>query len=212
MASSIRFARAAKLERFPRWRVWNRVLAHATEDMATLGGAVLVAVAFALVGAFAVFPRGANWFARFSAGLGVAAMALVAAWGLVLGYRTLRYRRRGDPVWEIAWSLRETQQSGGVSVRVNGVSLICRGRPPVSVSTLGHVEAVVRPPNGRIRQMPQEGMGGDAGTTLWFAPALEAGPFTPGPYEVRWYGTTARRRRYEIARSKFMVPDDSLDA
>ncbi len=173
---------------------------------------MLVAVAFALVGAFAVFPRGANWFARFSAGLGVAAMALVAAWGLVLAYRALMYRRRGDPVWEIAWSLRKTEhQSGAATIRANGVSLICCGRPPVSISTLGHVEAVVRLPSGRIRQMSQEGMG-DAGTTLWFAPALKAGPLTPGTYEVRWYGTTARRRRYEIARSKYRVPDDPPDA
>ena len=48
-------------KRFPRWRVFQRVRARTEADVAGLWGAVIVAVAFGLVGAFVVVPKDADW-------------------------------------------------------------------------------------------------------------------------------------------------------
>jgi hypothetical protein len=167
----------------------------------------LSALGFAFVSAFFVLPKDANWRARFEAGVGAAAIALGVIWGAVLAFQAVRYRLRSDPVWSVAWHLSSREDASGIRTSTNGVSLICEGHPPVDVATLGHVEAVARLPNGEFRRMPQHGMGGSP-TTLWFAPDGGTGPPTAGAYEVRWYGTTARRKQFEIARSKSTVRYD----
>ena len=164
----------------------------ATDDVGTLWGSALLAFGFAVLGAFLV-PASDTWSARLIAGVGAAVIALIAVWGVLLVYRAVNYVKRGDPVWRVAWSLSERVVNNWATVRVNGVSLVCDGHPSVDVSTLGHVEAAVRLPDGTIRSMAQEGMGGN-GTTVGFAPSFTSGPLPTGAYEVRWYGTTHRRR------------------
>jgi hypothetical protein len=75
---------------------------------------------------------------------------------------------------------------------------------------LGHVEVVVKGPHDAIRQMPRHGMGASP-TPLWFAPETGVTPGV-GTYEARWYGTTPRRKRYEIARSRFTARESVAHA
>jgi hypothetical protein len=126
-------------------------------------------------------------------------VSLVALVALVFAAHLVWYRLIGDRTWKVAWVLHDRQQ-GPVRTTASGVSLRSRGAPPVSVSTLGHVEAVVRLPSSRFVPMPQHGMGSDP-SGLGFAPAFGRPP-ERGDYEVRWYGTRQSRRLQEVARSK----------
>lgn len=145
-------------------------------------------------------------FAVLGVLLGLAVVTVgVALWGVV------SYRLRGDRAWEVRWGLSDTITPAGIRMRRNGVQLVGVANPPVAVAALGYVDAVVRLPSGEYRLMPQHGMGPLGGmrstdSGWWFPPAGSVHePIAPGEYEVRWYGTTARRRRFEIARSKHTV-------
>jgi hypothetical protein len=198
------------VQRFPRWRVFHRALARTTDDIASLWGAVLVALAFGFVGAFFVLPKDAGWGARFVAAVGIATLATVGVWGLLLAAHALWYRVSGghDAAWRVGWSLYSKEPTPGFRMTATSVALLCDAEPPVSVSALGHVEAVVRLPSGAFLRMAQHGMGGDS-HNLWFHATGSTAPPPPGTYEVRWYGTTARRKRYEITRSRFTVSDET---
>jgi len=203
-------------KRFPRWRRWWRYF-DKTEDM--LGSLPMVIVTPVMAAAVAaawtaslptreVVRRGAVvaqssfWHGLFVAVLGVgvgAGIAVLAAavWCIV------SYNLRGDPAWKVRWEITEQRVNGAV-MRRGGVALVCESDPPVDVVSLGYVDAVLRPPGGEHRWMPQHGMGnGESG--WWFHAANPSGPIPLGTYEVRWYGTTRRHRRFEIARSKNTV-------
>jgi hypothetical protein len=176
-------------------------------------GAILVALAFGFAGAFFVLPKDADWGARFIAAVGVAALATGGAWGLLLAFHTLWYRCRSgrDPAWSVGWSLYSKESKSGMRTTAKSISLLGNADPPVNVSSLGHVEAVVRLPSGVFQRMAQHGMGAGPHTLTFQVAANSMAP-PPGTYEVRWYGTTARRKRYEIARSRYTVPDDSSES
>jgi hypothetical protein len=140
--------------------------------------------------------------------LGYAILGVLIGTALVicvtaLGVAAL-YSRRGDPTWGVEWHLADTVLPGGGVQKTRTVALVCKGSPPVSVATLGNVEAVVRrPPAGDYYWMPNHGLG-DGGTNLWIHPTGTLhGDLPRGKWEIRWYGTTPRRRRFEIARSKY---------
>jgi hypothetical protein len=159
--------------------VWNRALARTTEKVGTVWGAVTLAVAFALVGAFVVLPANTDWAQRFGAGVAVASVALLLAWGLLLAGSAALYTWRGDPVWRVGWSIYKRIVPRGVTSSAGGVQLICEGHPPVSVSELGHVEAVILLPSGHFQPFQQQGMGRGP-HHLWVAP-----PNEEGTYEAR---------------------------
>lgn len=201
----------APLTRFPRWRVWWRTY-YATE--ATLGSlpvVVLIPTLAALVGAAwaashpsevvrnGLVVHEASFGDALATALVGGLVSLVALVALVFAGHLVWYRLIGDRAWRVAWVLRDRQQ-GSIRTTASGVSLRSSGAPPVNVSTLGHVEAVVRPPGSRFVAMPQHGMGGDP-NGLGFSPTGGGAP-ERGEYEVRWYGTRQSRRLQEVARSK----------
>lgn len=108
---------AGSTTRFPRWRVWRRVLTRTEADIATLWGAVLVPLAFGFVGAFVVLPKDADWGARFFDAIGVAVLATLGVWGLLLAAHALSYSARGhhDSVWRVDWALRSSVHPAGVA-------------------------------------------------------------------------------------------------
>jgi hypothetical protein len=199
-------------KRFPRWRVWWRVL-DATE--ATLGSvpvAITVPALSALVGTAWAVSHPAQVIrnglvvhqASFGASLASAvvggALTLVAILAVMFVGHLARYRLRGDPAWKVGWSLRRETSPPGITTTVKGAHLLCRAQPPVRVSALGHVQAIMREPDARYSHRGQPGMGGGD-----FGLAFILDDIQTGVYEVRWYGTTARRRQYEIARSREIV-------
>lgn len=204
-------SRVLLLERFPRWRVWNRVFMEASDDASTLWGGLLIVVAFGFVGAFLLLPKDADWGARFFSAVGAGVLATAVAWGLFLAIRTLIYRARGyrGSAWEVRWALGTTRHKSGALATSSSVVLECKASPPANVSELGYVEAVVRQPSGAYRGMISPGFRESAHSLAFSATGGVAAPPPPGTYEVRWYGTTRRRRQYEIARSTFTVPDDA---
>jgi hypothetical protein len=134
--------------------------------------------------------------------------ALMAVVLLIFIWLLAWYRLRGDRAWKVVWSFKASERLPGVHTRIDGLNLICDVAPPISVSALGDVEAVLRSPRGEYRRMPHRGMSGDS-HVLGFSPGGLIG-WEHGVYEVRWYGTTTRRRRYEIARSTYMLePPDT---
>jgi hypothetical protein len=128
---------------------------------------------------------------------------LIAVVLLIFFWLLAWYRLRGDRVWKVGWSFKASEPFPRAHSRVDGLNLICDTVPPISVSALGDVEAILRSPRREYRKMPHRGMGGDS-HVLGFSPGGLIG-WERGVYEVRWYGTTSRRRRYEIARSKHML-------
>jgi hypothetical protein len=112
----------------------------------------------------------------------------------------LRYRLIGDRTWRVSWEMiyRET---GSVMSTGSSVSMECTVTPPVLLSALGHVEAVIRYPDGTLLERGQEAMRSTE-YAIGFAPTGGGRPQT-GTYEIRWYGTSRTRRLREIARSRY---------
>jgi hypothetical protein len=93
--------------------------------------------------------------------------------------------------------------------------LACLASPPVKPSVLGHMECVIKRPDGII-----EVSAGDEITPAGVVPVSPELPEAPaayfwdslrgisGRYEVRWYGT--ERRPYEIARKTFDIELTSM--
>lgn len=194
--------------RFPRFRVWWRVY-NATENvLASLPVVLLLPTLAALVGAaYAAShpssPRGTSFGSALAGALISGAGTLIVVVLLIFLWLLAWYCLRGDRVWKVAWGFKASEDRPGVHSRVDGLHLICDTAPAIDVSALGDVEAVLRSPRGGYRRMPHRGMGGDS-HILGFSPGGLIG-WERGVYEVRWYGTTTRRRRYEIARSKYML-------
>jgi len=188
--------------------VFQRAFARTSDDVPSLWGAVLVALAFGFVGAFVVLPGDAHWGARFAAAVGVATLATVGVWGLLVVVHAAVYRIKGfrDPVWEARWQLSSRTYRSGLRTSGSGISLVCKSSPPVHVSALGHVEAVVRVPDGSLTRRSKQGMAGHD-HALGFSIGSPAG----GSCEVRWYVTTSRRKRYEITRSTFVLTEEYID-
>lgn len=200
------------VQRFPRWRVWWRIL-DATET--TLGSVpvVLAVPTFsALVGTALAVSHPADVI-RHGLVVHQASFGSALLWAVIGGAGSLflilvaifaahitRYWLRGDPVWEVGWSMRR-ERKGSISSTTNGIQLLCRAVPPVKTSVLGHVEAVVRLPDGTYvyTKQPAGIQGDDRSQSLGF---IAVGEITAGIYEVRWYGTNARRRQYEITRDR----------
>jgi hypothetical protein len=135
---------------------------------------------------------------------------LIAVVLLIFFWLFAWYRLQGDRVWKVAWGFKASEDHPGFHSRVDGLSLRCNSAPPINVSVLGDVEAVLRSPRDEYRRMPHHGMRGDS-HILGFSPGSLIG-WERGTYEVRWYGTTGRRTRYEIARSKYTLePPDWAD-
>jgi hypothetical protein len=215
------------MKRFPRWRLFQR---HLTGTEATLGSLPMVIltpiIAAVIAAAWAasaptreVVRRGvvvgqASFFdvllsAAFGALLGIALVVVGVALKSVVSYHL-----RGDPSWEVRWDIGKETPSPAVTTTRNDVRLVCVTDPPIDVTTLGYVDAVVRLPTGEWRRMPQNGLGPiyvtpgpNSPTNGWYFQPVgsPSGPFPPGGYEVRWYGTTARGWRFEIARSRHTV-------
>lgn len=132
-------------------------------------------------------------------------VGLLALMGLIFLTTLVWYLLRGDGVWKVQWRFGAEEHLPGAVLRQDGVSLNCMVTPPVGVATPGHVEAIMRLPNGGYRRVPRHGIGeAEDGHRLWFSPG-SLGGWTSGVYEVRWYGTTRHRKRFEIARSRFTL-------
>ena len=69
---------------FPRGRVLRRSWVRTGDQLSRFGGAALVALAFAFVGAFFVSPAESTWIGRFVLGLGIAVLALCLVVALVV--------------------------------------------------------------------------------------------------------------------------------
>ena len=194
--------------RFPRFRVWWRIY-NATENvLASLPVVLLLPTLAALVGAaYAAShpssPHGTSFGSALVGALISGAGTLIAVVLLIFFWLLAWYRLRGDRVWKVAWGFKASEHPPGIHSRVDGLSLICDTAPPINVSALGDVEAVLRSPRGEYRKIPHHGMRGDS-NSLGFSPGSLIG-WERGVYEVRWYGTTGRRRRYELARAKYML-------
>lgn len=198
---------------FPKWCVWWRTLDTTETTLGSVPVVLAVPTLSALVGTAWAVSHPADVIhhglvvhqASFGAALASAviggALTLVAIVAAIFTWHLARYGLRGDPVWAVGWALRrdESRRPGIVSDSSN-VQLLCVGQPRVKVSALGDLAAVVRLPSGRHCGMPSHGLGGDD-YWRWFDLPLGA-ELPPGTYEARWYGTTGRRRRYEIARDR----------
>jgi hypothetical protein len=208
------------MARFPRWRVWWRIYSATETTLGSLPVALLIPLVAALIGtAYAashpseLIRRGlvvhqASFGRTLVTGLFGGVVGLLALVGLVFMATLTWYRLRGDPTWDVRWRLGSEAVGDWARVTRSTVGLFCTGKPPVDVSLLGHVEAIVKLPSGNYYTMAQDGMG-PTGDGLWFwvpAPNGLGGPPAPGNYEVRWYGTTPKRKQYEITRSRFAVP------
>jgi len=99
--------------------------------------------------------------------------------------------------------MRYEERPNGITSSGHGLSLQCKADPPVNVSSLGHVVAVVRYPSGKFMRMQQNGMGGGP-HALGFPPV--GGRPEDGTYEVRWYATRQTRRLQEVARQQKTWP------
>ncbi|HEX5309085.1 MAG TPA: hypothetical protein VFW38_08395 [Solirubrobacteraceae bacterium] len=84
--------------------------------------------------------------------------------------------------------------------------LHCKVHPPASVASLGYMECLVIDGAGRKTWITNDHLAQHAdpvgvAAKIWAADS-------PGPYEVRWYGSTERRHLYEITRAVFDIRDD----
>ena len=131
--------------------------------------------------------------------------AIIGVAGIVVLVAIAVYRIRGDRTWSVKWALSMKTSEEGGTLRQDSVQLVCSGHPPVDVASLGYVDAVVRLPTGEWRQMTQDGMSQGKSALSFSVLGQVHGPIPSGKYEVRWYGTNTRVRRFEIARSKFTV-------
>jgi hypothetical protein len=195
---------------FPPRRVFNRARLRAVQALNGLVGAAVIAAAFALFGAFATLPHKANWVERFYTGLGVAVIALAVVWGLATVAPLCWYRLHGrkDGTWEPIWRDSNELSAPGKVV----FQLVCRVHPPIPVESLGYMECAIKRPDGTV-----ELVSGDDINRLGRVPRSPELPEVPaahfwyplrglsGQYEVRWYGSTANRKLYEITRATFQV-------
>jgi hypothetical protein len=200
------------VERFPRWRVWWRAYYSTEATLGSLPVALVIPTLAALIGAAwaashpsEVVRRGlvvhqASFGDALATALVGGVVGLVALVALVFAGTLAWYRLAGDRVWKAALELYYQERPSGVRTSYSSAMLQCTAVPPVNVSALGHVEAVVRLPTGRFLTMPQSGMR-DGPDGIGFPPT-GAGKPLPGVYEVRWYGTRQARRLQELARAK----------
>jgi hypothetical protein len=94
-----------------------------------------------------------------------------------------------------------------VAAASNVALLACRADAPVERSSLGDLHAYIRRSNGDFWWMSDGRFEQREAGRCWLSP-LRNEVILGGWYEVRWYGTTASRRRYEIARSKYWLSHD----
>lgn len=212
------------MEAFPRWRLCWRHIARTEAELGSLPMVIVTPVVGATVGAAwaaslpireivrrgVVVAQASFWHVLLFVILGVLLGIVLVTAGVVL-VSIASYRLRGDPAWKVHWDLSDNTTPQGVVTKRNGVQLVCVSNPPVDVTTLGYVDAVVRLPSGEFRLMPQHGMGPlrktrNTANGLWFPPVgLMHGPIPGGKYAVRWYGTTTRRKRFEVAPGEHTV-------
>jgi hypothetical protein len=192
---------------FPRWRVWWRAYNATEGTLGSLPVTLVVPILAALVGTALAVSRPSEvvrkgLIVRQASFGGVLVTALIGGLlgllvliGVVFMSVLARYRLAGDRTWK----------PGLAHGRAASLAtLSCETEPPVNVSALGHVEAIIRVPSGSFSRIQHDGMGGDP-RSLWFhVPRVTDRP-EPGDYEVRWYGTTGRHKRYEITRKRFAL-------
>jgi hypothetical protein len=214
---------ASAIERFPGGRVFWAVWVSTEEAMGRLPMVLLTPVVAALAGTALAVSQPSSSVVHSSQGLIVAApsfwnvlwLALAGSAGgvIVVGgllfWGMWLYIRAWLPLWDRfrGWEPRLEPFPDQEAARL---LLLCRMTPPVQISTLGHMECAVKRPDGSIDLIPdlsivpsEVPLGDNEAETVPGAMAL-LGRATPGPYEVRWYGTN--RKRYEIARKKFLIP------
>lgn len=204
---------------FPRWCVSWRAYYSTEATLGRLPVVLLVPTLAALVGAAWATTHPADVIrhglvvrqASFAEVLATALVGGLVGLGLLVGLAFAAslawYRVAGDRVWRVEWMLSYHEDPRGITSSASGVSLHCKTNPPINVSSLGHVEAVVRMPTGAFLTMPQHGMGGTP-TSLGFSPTGGGRP-PDGTYEVRWYATGQTRRLQELARSRITFHAES---
>ena len=126
------------------------------------------------------------------AGLGIyLALSLV-----VFAYHLLRHALTGG-------SDREWQATHEVTQDSLSVSLICKLSPPSSLHAREPIKCEVKTPSGRLITIPDQDLRpryGGAWGWACFGETLEI-----GTYRARWFGSTERRRFYEITRETFEI-------
>jgi hypothetical protein len=201
----------ARNDGFPRWAVFWRAYFQTEAMLARLPVVLTVPTLAALIGSawaashpsevvrHGLVVHQASFGTSLATALVGGVVGLLVLVLLVFLASLAWYRLLGDRVWAVHWVMSYENRPNGITLSSHGVSLECKADPPVSVSSLGHVEAVVRNPSGEFMPMPQHGMGSTP-QRLWFAPVR--GRPDDGTYEVRWYATRQTSHRQEVARQQ----------
>lgn len=180
------------MDPFPRGRVCYRAASRASGFLTRFSGVVTFGLALAFLGTFSSAGRHPTVSGRLLSSVVVVGGALLIVWGGAFARQFLGYRLSGcrDDAWDSVVS-----SNGG---RAASCWLMCTKEPPLDAAELGKLEAWVMGPTG-MECVTAEQMA----STRWFH--LTGQPPEPGPYEVRWYGRTARGMPFEITRNKATI-------
>lgn len=123
---------------------------------------------------------------------------VLVAFLFVFGWAAVRYRLKGDDVWEVCFrpNLRE-------------IELRCKkdAEIPEAVEALGALAAIeccLKTPSGAVLSSREQGdlFPQDTHEIAWF-PKLET--LEAGTYEARWYAPRGKPRSQEVARGKTRI-------
>jgi hypothetical protein len=172
------------------------VLARAFERTETwitnrLGANIVIVIVTVLVGGIVGNVVGKTTLAALIGAL--ASLLLVVLGKFVLELARYRLSCWKDPIWGAT-----CLQSGTPGMVAFGLD--CKVQPPASIPD--HLECAVKPPSGDVEIVPEQSLSPRRPLGVVFDFPLA----TPGTYEVRWYGLSDRRKRYEITRAKFKLP------
>jgi hypothetical protein len=196
-------------QRFPYWRLWWRAYYSTETTLARLPVLLLLPTVAALVGSawaashpaydvrYGLVAHQASFGATLVTALVSGLVGLLALVSLVFAASFAWYKLRGDSTWEADMEFLYQERSNRITSG-SSAKLVCKVEPLAEVSSLGHVEAVLRSPSGSFTRFSKSGMGVSP-TGLGFAP-IGGGQAERGTYEMRWYATRQGRRLQEIVR------------
>jgi len=199
-------------DEFPKGRVLARCRLKTRETLGTLPMVIVTPVVAAVVSAAWASTHPAREVVRgnvvvsqtgFGQVLSSSVIGLLGGLGAVLvavfAWQLVSYHRYGDPDWNVGWQW----DDGG---HLSRVFLEYGGDVSVGKLTLGHVEAELHRPDAPPMRIPYN-LISPSTDALWFMAVPDKWhPPPPGTYEARWYGSSGKRKRWEVARAKRTLP------